>query len=204
MNIFNRVVLVLLLVMAIVASALLLVNPVAGLLAIEQGVAQVRSWVAGGYLALFLAIGAVLLVLAALLLFLEVRRPRRLTVRVMRSGGTSVELTTESVERGLEYHIAQVAGIRQVRPVVTSTGKAVKVLLELETDPTAGVSAKSEELIGLTREVIEGKLGLKLAALSVNMRQGVYDGGVAPVQSRPVADLPHEGLPNAPASGSLQ
>jgi hypothetical protein len=190
--------------MAIVAIALLMVNPAAGLLALEQGVAQVRSWVAGGYSALFLAIGAVLLVLAGLLLFLEVRRPRRLTVRVMRSGGTSVELTTESVERGLEYHIAQVAGIRQVRPVVTSTGRAVKVLLELETDPTAGVSAKSEELIGLTREVIEGKLGLRLAALSVNMRQGAYGGGVAPVQSRPVPDLPHEGLPNAPAGGSLQ
>ena len=196
MNVFNRVLVVVLSLGLIVFLTLALWRPGASLATLDSLVrgAQPLTVAPGLYIA-WVALG-VLLLLAVLLIVLELRRPQRLTVKVRQAGGGVVELTTESVCRSLEYHIGQVPGVTQVKLAVISKGASVQVLLDLETDPLMDVPAKSEEVIQLTRELIEGKLGLKMAAggLRVNVRQAPYrqGSGAGPAIEPPdtAVDLP--------------
>jgi hypothetical protein len=180
MNVFNRVLVVLLLLGWIGALIASLVLPGASIATLRYALdwwAQAVTTVPGIYIHWVVAAG--LLIVAVVLLVLEIRRPRRLTVKLRQATGGIVELSTESVARSLEYHIAQVPGVTQVRPLVTSRGKTVRVALALETDPLVDVPAKSEEIIQLTRELVEGKLGLKLDrnGLVINVRQATYSQG---------------------------
>jgi len=196
MNTLNRVLVVVLLVGLVAILVAGLTQPGATIDVARHGVDALQAFVATNY-SLYLMGGAAKLLLAIILLGLELRRPRRLTVRVQQASGSSVELSTESVSRGLEYHLAQVPGVTRVRPRVVSTGKAVRLALDMEIDPAVDVPGKSEEVLQLAREIIEGKLGLKLASASANVRQAAYVADVAPVATRkdPGADLPTEGRP---------
>jgi len=191
-NIFNRVLVIVLLLgflALLVASAVLPASFVAWLEAIGAG-AQALLVPPVEYIRL--GVTAVLLVLVVLLLVLELRRGRRPTVTVRQAGGGTVELGTESVARSLEYHIGQVPGVAKVQPAVVSKGKVVTVALDLELDPMADLRAKSEEVVQLARELVEGKLGLKLASrgLRVKVRQAPYSGGAAGPQPQPPARAP--------------
>ena len=193
MNALNRLVVVLLLALIAGVSILLAVQPLGVAAAVGQLALYLRGVVETGYYAGLVAVCCVLVVLVLVLVFLELRRGRRLTVKVSRSGGASVELSTESVARSIEYHVAQVAGIRQVRPRVLSTGGAVRVMLDLEIDPVAGIPEKSEEVVAQTREVVEGRLGLRIAGLTVKVRQGAFTKDAAPGVA--------EAQPPAPGAG---
>lgn len=176
MNTLNRVLVVLSLVGLLVILVAGLWQPTATLEVAGRGVDGLQTLV-GTSIYLYLACEGALLLLVIALLVLELRRPGRQTVKVRQVSGSTVELSTESVGRGLAYHIAQVPGVLQVRPRVVSTGKAVKVSLDLETDPAADVPAKSEEVLELAREIIEGKLGVKVTSISANVRQADYSEG---------------------------
>lgn len=176
MNVFNRVIVIISLlglVALLVVSAVLPAPCIAWLQAVAAG-ADALMVPPGVYIRL--GVTAALLVLAIILLVLELRRPQHLTVRVRQAGGGTVELGTESVARSLEYHVGQIPGVAKVRPVVVSRGSSVKVALDLELDPLADLRAKSEEVIQLARDLVEGKLGLKLSSggLRVNVRQAPY------------------------------
>lgn len=184
MNIFNRVMAILALIGLIVALVLGFLQPAASIGAARLGLDGLLAFASANYY-LYLLVVAVALLVTVMLLILEVRRPRRLTVKVQQSSGSVVELTTESVARGLEYHIAQLPGIIQVRPKVTSLGKTVRVALDLQTEAAVDVAAKSEEVVQLAREVVESRLGIKLSKVSVSVRQAAYAKG---------ASLPGKGL----------
>jgi len=191
MNAVNRAIVVLLLVLVAVGCVVVISQPSVALAGAGQAVAYVQALLQGGYYAALVVACTILLLLALVLLFLELRRGQRATVRVSRSGGTSVELSIESVARSIEYYVAQVTGVRQVRPRVISTGSAVRVELDLEMDPASGIPEKSEEVVAQAREVVEGRLGLKIAALTVRLRQGAYTkDGVGGV---PGSELPEPG-----------
>lgn len=202
MNVFNRVLAIVVLVILVVILVVAMLQPEGLLNAASLGVSGLQAFQrANPYLYDIVAFAMVLL--AILVLALEVRRSRRLTVKVQQTSGSIVELTTESVARGLEYHVAQVPGIAKVLPKVVSTGRAVRVRLDLETDPTIDIAAKSEEIIQLTREVIEGKLGLKLANVGVSIRQAPYSAGAMPNLRREVkGEPPAQGpTPSTPTPG---
>ncbi|MGQ9682471.1 MAG: alkaline shock response membrane anchor protein AmaP [Anaerolineae bacterium] len=192
MNAVNRVIVVLLLVLVAAGCVLFVAQPSVALVGAGQAIAYLRALIEGGYYAVLAVVCAILLVLALVVIFFELRRGRRVTVRVSRSGGTSVELSTESVARSVEYYVAQVTGIRQVRPRVVSTGSAVRVELDLEMDPATGIPEKSEEVVAQAREVVEGRLGLKIAGLTVRLRQGAYTKDA--VGGGPGSDLPEAGI----------
>lgn len=196
MNTFNRVLVVLSLVGLVVILVAGLWQPTVSIETAQRGLEALQV-LAAANLYLYLLCGGALLLLAVILLVLELRRSRRSTVQVRQASGSTVELSTESVARGLEYHIGQVPGILQVRPRVVSTGKAVKVALDLQTDPVVDVPGKSEEVLELAREIIEGKLGVKVAKVSANIRQADYSES-APRVTRvpePPDELPVESLP---------
>lgn len=189
MNIVNRVLAIVFLLGLIVVLVLGIYRPllvmdwVGGVVAAAKAVAQAN------YTAYLAGAGA-LLFGALLLLVLELRRPRRDTVRVRQVSGGIVELATESVTRSLEYHLRQLPGVVEAHSAVESKGSAVKVSLDVETDPEAEIPAKTEEIVQLTHEVVEGKLGLKVASVRVSVSQAAHspEGTTGPV--RGAGELP--------------
>ncbi|MCB0072877.1 MAG: hypothetical protein KDE20_15505, partial [Caldilineaceae bacterium] len=69
----------------------------------------------------------------------------------------------------------QLAEIVSVVPSVKSRGNAVDIRLEVETAPDVDVPLKTDEVVDVTREIIEQDMGLKLGKLDVHMRYAPYD-----------------------------
>ncbi len=197
MNTFNRVLAILVLLGLVAILVVAIIQPLGSIDALRRGLDYLPGFVAANTVAYWGGAG-VLLFVALFLLILELRRPQRLTVKVQQASGGIVELTTESVARSLEYHIGQVPGVVAAKPAVISRGDSVKVVLDLETDPDADVPTKSEEVIQVARELIEGKLGLKLGLVRVNLRQASYGGAL------PMAAPRKETKGELPIQGSLQ
>lgn len=118
--------------------------------------------------------------IAALLLFgtligMEVMSGRRRGVRIRTAEGGSVELDTESVARRLAWKLDQLAEVVSVVPSVKSRGGSVDIRLEVETAPDVDVPMKTDEVVDVTRDMIEQDMGLKLGKLDVLMRYAPYD-----------------------------
>jgi len=192
MNILNRTLAIAALLGLVVVLSLAILDPMASLASLSYALGSLEAFVAANVYVYWGVAGSLLLG-AIVLLVLELRRPKRLTAIVLQAGDGVAELTTESVSRSLEYHIGRVPGVNQVRPVVESRGRSVRVALELVTDPLMDIPAKSEEVIQLTRELVEGKLGLKLApkGLHLSIRQAPYAKENGPTATRTdVSDEP--------------
>ncbi len=62
-----------------------------------------------------------------------------------------------------------------VAPTVKAKGGAVDIKLEIETAPDVDVPMKTDEVVEVTREIIEEDMGLKLGKLDVRMRYAPVD-----------------------------
>lgn len=125
-------------------------------------------------------IGQIAVVLGAVALFgslfvAEIWTGRRRGVRVRTVEGGSVELDTASIGRRLEWHLDQLAEVVTVIPNVKSRGGAVDIRLEVETAPDVDVPMKTDEVVDVTRDIIEQDMGLKLGKLDVQLRYAPYD-----------------------------
>lgn len=181
MNVFNRIVVVLLLLFSIPLVLVLI-----GIVVFPVQAADVLSALVGGIqnisrvtrLIVVLS-GLLWLVVDVILIWLELRRPvGARTVRIKQVTGAEAEMSTDSIEGRLAYNIDQLPDVIRVAPTVTGRGKGVEVVLDVETRPDIDVPSKTEEIITVARQVIEERMGLELARIRVNIRH-------APVPRRP-------------------
>jgi uncharacterized alkaline shock family protein YloU len=182
-NAFNRVVVILFLLVTMVLSAIFFLAPVTSLDVVISFLGQLHSRltdlnslrfgsilrVLGGLMFAFLA-----WVLCGALLWLEIRRPRTKTIKVLKVRGGEAELTTDSISNRLEYHIDQLADVIKVKSVIGTGRKGVRVDLDLETTPEIEVPMKTEEVQQLTKDIIENRMGLRLDTVRVVIRHTPY------------------------------
>ncbi len=173
MNIFNRVVMVVLLLVALSASAIFTVVPPRFIALLTRTLEALSRSVQGTPL-LSLLVGLGLVFLWIFLLTLEVWRPPRRTVRVLKVSGGEAELTIDAIAQRLVYRVDQLADVVSVRPKVSAGRRGVDVQLDLETSPDIDVPAKTEEVCGVVRDVIEERMGLKLRRIRVKVRHAPY------------------------------
>jgi hypothetical protein len=200
MNVFNRlVVIVLLIVSMIVLPVLLVLVPARpDMVAVIGQQALSRLEATGGQdQFLFIIGGAALAVLTfvfcGLLLWLELRRPYGKAVRVQKVSGGEAQVTTDSIARRLAFNIDQLADVISVKPKVLGKGKGVHVRLNVETGPEIDVPAKTEEISRVAREVIEERMGLKLAGkLEIGIKHAPYPKDWSVVKKVPAPDLGYE------------
>lgn len=115
-------------------------------------------------------VGAVLAILCLWLLGQEFRRERIQAVPLTTTGsGAATTIAAESVVQRLRQDIEQVAGVRQVSPIIRGGGRGVSVLLEVRTDPNVDVPAKAGEIDQVARESMS-RLGVRLAHLRVKLQ----------------------------------
>jgi len=190
-NAFNRVVVILLLLSVMVVSAILFIVPMQVLEAVVTFLQRLQATLESSMTgpAALLRIGGGLVftffvwVLCGALLWLEVRRPHTMTIKVQKVSGGEAELTTDSIASRLEYNIDQLADVNKVKPTISSGRKGVLVDLELETSPEIEVPMKTEEVQQLTKDIIENRMGLKLDSVRVVIRHAPYPKRTAPPSS---------------------
>lgn len=182
MTILNRAVAILLWLILLVVVCSLAIAPVYTINLAQNGLAAlsdlVETWrtqnpenFAIGQWAIVAAAVAIF----GLLLWLEILALRRRGVRVRTAQGGSVEVETNSIGRRLEWHLDQLAEIITVVPVVRSKGGSVDIKLEIEAAPDIDVPMKTDEVVDVTRDIIEQDLGLKLGKLDVHMRCAPFE-----------------------------
>jgi len=169
-NTFNRIFMILLTLAAFFVVTIGLFVP-AESLAVVRGAADNTLHTLGRIRPEFILPFRALLILCAVfldvllvgLLVLEVRGPARRTLRVQRVGGGQVAVTAESLTERLQYHIDQLADVIGVKVRVSPRGGGVDVEVNLQTGSDTNVPEKAEQVLEVTRQVVEDKMGLKLA-----------------------------------------
>lgn len=182
MNTFNRIVAI---VLWLTLAALIGVVAVAPLAATEWLQAMVRqgaTWLRdqqaanpANFLIGQIAVGVVALLLFGFLVGLEIWSGQRRGVRIRTVQGGSAELDTASISRRLSWQLDQLAEIISVVPIVKSKGGSVDIKLEIEAAPDVDVPMKTDEVVEVTRDLIEQDMGLKLGRLDVHMRYAPMD-----------------------------
>lgn len=169
MNVFNRIVIILLILAAMLLIPLLLIFP-------EQAEAALRYvadiiqanlvWMNNlsptaeiGVRLLLGGVGLLVFVIGLVFLALEVIRIRRKTVRLKNGSG---QLMMDGISGHIAYYVDLLADVLRVKPTVTSKGKSVEAQVYVETAPGVNIPAKTIEIKDTVRRVIEEELGLQL------------------------------------------
>jgi uncharacterized alkaline shock family protein YloU len=135
------------------------------------------------------------------LLTLEIRGSARRTLRVAKVGGGEVSVTAESLVEQIQYHVDQLADVIGVQVKVAPRGGGVDLDLNIQTGADVNVPEKAEQVLEVTRQVVEDKMGLKLARKPrINVHAMPYPGVVA----RPTAppQSPRQPTPPTPPAPS--
>jgi hypothetical protein len=182
MNVFNRLLIILLLLAIIVLTAVIVIAPRQSITLAEQGMVGLGQWVElwqqPRFWPLFASgrviLGGALVLLCLLLLWLELRKPRKKTIRVQQVAGGEASISVDSIGQRLAYNIDQLPDVIKVSPNITGRSRGVDVELVLETSPDVDVPMKTEEVLQVTREIIEERMGLKLGKAEVKIKHAPY------------------------------
>jgi hypothetical protein len=121
------------------------------------------------------AFGIGALLIFGTLIFFEFMTGRRRGVRIRTAERGLAELDTSSVARRLQWHLDQLAEVITVVPAVRSRGGSVDIRLEIETAPDIDIPMKTDEVVDVTRDIIEQDMGLRLGKLDVHVRCAPFD-----------------------------
>jgi hypothetical protein len=181
-NVFNRLIVILLLMLLIVITVIVAIVPQQTL----EFVSQTFGWLhqeAGNYInsgdrLLFaggrVLVGGIIVLLCLVGLWLELRRPRKKTIRVQKLAGGDAYITVDSIEKRLAYNIDQLPDVVNVASHITGRTRGVDIDLMLETSPDIDVPMKTEEVLEVTREVVGERMGLKLGKVQIKIKHENY------------------------------
>ncbi len=191
MNVFNRSMMILVILVVFFVLTIGLFVPFESLAVIGGVVGstlrtmnRIRPEFLLPFRALLILCAVLLDVLLIGLLALEIRGPARHTLRVAKVGGGEVSVTAESLAERIQYHVDQLADVINVQVKVAPRGGGVDLDLNIQTGADVNVPEKAEQVLEVTRQVVEDKMGLKLARKPrINIHAMPYPG----VAARPTA-----------------
>jgi hypothetical protein len=182
MNTLNRIVTIVLWVVLMAAVGVAAGAPLATVTWLQETLAQADAWLRAqqeidpsNYLIGQIAVGVIALIIFGVLIGLEIWSGQRRGVRIRTAQGGQAELDTSSISRRLSWQLDQLAEVISVVPIVKSKGGSVDIKLEIEAAPDIDVPMKTDEVVEVTRDLIEQDMGLKLGKLDVHMRYAPMD-----------------------------
>lgn len=178
MNVVNRAIAIVLLVIIAVLMAVLVyfaaAAPDAALTTLSQAFSSVQANLTFLNKAIFIVVAVLVLVACLLLLWLEIRRPQIRAIQVQDVSGGEARVTIDSIVQRLEYNISRLQDVTGVKPWVTGRGNGVEVVLNLQTEPEIDIPMKTEEVVQAAKEVIETQMGIKLQKIAVEIKHAPY------------------------------
>lgn len=185
MNFINRVIGFLILFIAFLLLIVLAVVPFETMAWLQTQIGHLNQWASQTQFSnpLFFNLGRVALAAIAILIVIPLmiaELPRKKTEPAvsMRTEHGEIRVTADSIAKRLAWHLDQLADVITVTPIVTPKGDTVNVKLDVETSPEIDLPMKTEEIMLVTREIIEQDMGLKLGKLNVNLRHAAYPEGL--------------------------
>lgn len=178
MNVFNRLVVILLLLVLMIGLTVFLIVPKSALSVIQDGAGNLIAELERFNELVLLAVGVILALIIDLIglfvLYLEIRRPRVKAIKVQKVSGGDAVVEVESIARRVSYHVDQLADVISVKPAISARGGGVEVELEVEISPEIDIPMKDEEIRQVTTQVVEEQMGLKLRGIRPKFRDGPY------------------------------
>ncbi|MEA3407214.1 MAG: alkaline shock response membrane anchor protein AmaP [Chloroflexota bacterium] len=182
MNIFNRVIMVLAIIVALAVVAFIMIRPLWAVDLVRLGLGYFEQVIFDEQLFyIFLAVTGGLGVILLILLWLELRRRSKNFVEVDIEGGGKARLSIASVAQSVEYRIDELPGVRKVKPKIKSRGRDLDVTIDLDTSPSVNIPVLSAKVVDLCRDILEGQLGVKIHnKVQVNIKHEPYPRGTMP------------------------
>lgn len=182
MNAFNRILAIVLWLLLLAGALVFAASPLNTIAWLQQQLSELNRWLTEwhaenvtSFVIAQATVGVTALLILGTLLFFEVVSMRRRGVRIRTAEGGSAELDTASVGRRLQWHLDQLAEVITVVPAVKSRGGSVDIKLEIEAAPDIDIPMKTDEVVDVTRAIIEEDMGLRLGKLDVRMRCAPFD-----------------------------
>ena len=162
LNLLNRALVVVLLIVLLVAGLALAIAP-------TVVAEQLRGWATALETGarLQLAGGGLLAVLVALVLLVPELRMRR-PGAVALAGESGASLSTDTIVQRLRQEVEAVPDVVRARPLVTARRGRVDVEIAVDTGGGVDVPTKAVEIRQVAAATVE-RLGLKLGRLNVNL-----------------------------------
>lgn len=204
MNIFNRVMMILAILIVFVVMSIGLVVPQESLMVVKGTVeatlytlGRIRPEFVLPFRALLILCTVFLDVLLIALLISEVRGPARRAIPVQKVEGGVVAVTVESLAERLRYHLEQLADVVGVKVRVTARGKGADLEINVQTSADMNVPEKAGQVLEIARQVVEDKMGLELVRKPrVYIHATPHPSAAArPMSSPPVALPPTQPTP---------
>jgi hypothetical protein len=181
-NVINRIIAVLVVIILWAAIVVLAAAPGQGLAWARQGLDWVEvslfqlSAMQPGWLYPLLRGAAIIVatLLALAWLMQELRRKQTPVVKMRLPSGGEAAVTADSISRRLAWYIDQLADVNNVTPTVRTRGNAVDIDLNLQTAPDVDVPMKTEEVVAVARDVIETQMGLQLNKVKVHIEHAPF------------------------------
>ncbi len=174
MNLFNKIVVILLILACMILLPVFFVFPdgvvtylQVQLAALKTGLDAVNPMVKTG---LGLALAVLSFLFFLILLVLELFRGQPKAVRVAQTAGGEAVLELKSVAERVRDAVIQLPEVVDVKPKVTAKRRSVNVEIQIETTPDVQVPAKTEEVYETVRRTVEEQMGLKLGKVKINIK----------------------------------
>jgi len=193
MNLINRTIIVMLLLFGLVLSCV----SVFVILFFRPQVTPVLSSTVNtfgaGQLALtqFFCIGIAVLVFAIsiLLLYLELMPSGKQRMHLKSIQGADVLMSSDAISSQLQYALDPLPGVIRAQPkIFKGKGDGIDVMIDLTTTPDVNVKKKTDQVMDVTRTVLEGGLGLRVGKVQIKLEQ--MKAPKNPLPSQPKLDLP--------------
>jgi uncharacterized alkaline shock family protein YloU len=193
MNLINRTIVVFLLLAAFVFSCagflvmLFARNSIAA--AVQPTLTALSDTTQVFPLLFCLGLALLVAIFSILLLYAELMPGGKVRMRLKSIQGADVMMSADAIVTQLQYALDPLPGVIHVNPKV-SKGKddAVDVTVELATTSDVSVKQKTDEVMDVTRTVLEGGLGLRVGKVQIKIDQMKAPKKGAP--SLPKMDLP--------------
>lgn len=175
MNIFNRLIVILVDLALIIGAVLILLitfGAVQPAQVLPGGLAGslVGQWLTSFTMmqpdaTLITTISAIVIILVGLLLLIYELRPtpRQRTITIRNDGLGNVTVRTESVRDLILYTAAQIPDVLQVQPHVKTTSQGLHVHCRTAVTPDASIPQVGAEMQARIKSAVEQHLGLKVA-----------------------------------------
>jgi hypothetical protein len=172
MNVLNRILALVLILLVGAAGVVLMVFPREALRWALTTLTAVEHEFTPIVHASLIVIGLALALLAVILLLLELTPRRPAAVRLLQVSSGEARLTTDAIAQRIKRELETLPEVLRVQPQVHSRGKSVDLRLAIETDPDADVGPVVERACQLAREVAESRLGVRVNRVWASVTQG--------------------------------
>jgi len=201
LNIFNRIIIVLILVFFVFISFLSIANEIAGLFE-WSGIAS-RIFNPRGNISPYISIPVMILVLVVcvLLLLLEFYRRKVRIAKIYNVESGKAMITLETISQQIKESVLLLDGLKNLRVslIPKSAGVIINMLVEL--GQGLNIPEKMNEIIKTAREVAVNKLNIKVIDTNLTVTNLIPEEGAVRVKKQETAMAPIIHEKNQPHEG---